>query len=96
MPFYRRLVAENPGVELIVAGDEELSVLASYLTAHRVQVDRLQTVVAPVPGVRGTPTLVLVDRRAKVLGAWTGRLSSTQEADVLSAIHEAVEGNSSQ
>jgi hypothetical protein len=37
-------------------------------------------------GVRGTPTLLLVDRRGMVLRTWVGRLAPERESEVLAAV----------
>jgi hypothetical protein len=44
-------------------------------------------------GVRGTPTLILIDGGGVVKQSWVGRLSADEEAEVLSRLHTERTGN---
>ena len=93
MPFYARLKgardrSEGP-VRLAAISAEPRSILSGYLATHSVSVDA-EVALSPAAftefRVRGTPTLVLIDRDNTVRKVWIGQLDPAQEAEVLAAV----------
>ena len=94
MPFYRRLQQRAHHVSgrlrLVAVSLDPVAVGRAYLAEHGVMPDA----VAPYPittrtRVDGTPTLVAVDSSGRVVGRWTGRLSSTQEREMEAVLDAA-------
>lgn len=100
MPFYSRLKeARDRGAgsfRLAALSAEPREILDRYLSAYEVAVD---STIALSPSefsefrVRGTPTLILVDRKNVVRGVWIGLLDPTQEAEVMTAVEGGLPGN---
>lgn len=100
MPFYSKLKEVRDrgavSVRLAALAAEPPEILDGYLSAHKVAVD---STIALSPAqfsefrVRGTPTLILVDRENVVRRAWIGLLNPAQEAEVLSAVERGLPGN---
>ncbi len=93
LPFYERLGAivtrNDMSVRLIGVVHEEAdrALQARLMAQHGVVFDDL--VVASFPEtleVQATPTLVLVDARAEVLGVWEGRLAKEAQTEVVRAL----------
>ena len=57
-----------------------------YLSKGGVRVDDVRQVTLDSIGVRGTPTLLLVDAAGTVTNAWYGKLSSDQEYELLAEV----------
>jgi peroxiredoxin len=96
MPYYHTLTsaAGSAGARVVAVTPEDPTVNRAYLSDHQVRVDA----VVPVKGnnikYRGTPALIVVDRRGKVVKAWTGKLNKEGEAEVLSVVsHSPVVGS---
>lgn len=88
-PFYRQLAdahrRANGDWSLTFVGLEDPAALSSYLRSHGVDSPR----VAALPldlGIRGTPTLLMIDGNGKVTEALWGKLSEAQEKDTLAAL----------
>lgn len=84
-PFYQRLTRALEGradVRLVAALPQEAGESRAYLDGLGVPVRDVVQVPPSSFGVRGTPTLVLVDRAGKVKGIWSGMLNSEQESKV--------------
>jgi len=87
MPFYKSL-ADSPlrksgSFRLLAVSNEDAAATTEYLERNRVFVDQVVSERPPNTRVRGTPTLVLVDRKATVEKAWMGHLTKTAEDEVL-------------
>lgn len=97
MPFYGRLKEErdrhSASVRLAALSAEPQEVLDNYLSQHQVKLDST-IALSPVQflefRVRGTPTLILVDKEGVVRSAWIGRLDPAQEAEVMAAMERTV------
>ena len=91
--FYQKLAqekAEHPDLRLVVAlQDVERS--RSHLKELGVSVDEVIQVAAGGSGIKGTPTLILINNGGEVENIWTGKLSSEKEAEVLSRLDYAKE-----
>jgi thioredoxin-related protein len=88
--FYRRLSLEatnHQKVRLIALFPQRPETSKEYLDRAGITVDDLRQ---PVAGeelrVKGTPTLVLVDRHGVATHKWVGLLSPAEEAEVMSRL----------
>ncbi|SRR6266436_215730 len=90
-PFYQRLTRElnEPGKTHLVAvlpqsNDES----KQYLKDKMIDIPDVKQA-SPMPmGVRGTPTLVLVDNTGTVLEQWNGKLPAAEEDKVISRLKQ--------
>ena len=86
MPFYKRLIEKNAAgksVRMIAALPQDVPEATKYLADNNVTVDQ---VIKANPGeamVRGTPTLLLVDKNGVVLDTWIGKLPPEKENEVI-------------
>jgi hypothetical protein len=84
-PFYQRLGqirAKNPNVRLVAFFPQSVGEGQEYLQRLGVQVDEVRQYPSGEVVAKGTPTLILVDRRGEVLGTWVGKLSPDKETEV--------------
>lgn len=88
-PFYQRLAQEKARhgsvslVAILPQGGDEAQ---KYLSELGVPVDEIrQATLKDIP-VRGTPTLILVDRTGGVVDSWVGKLPAEKEAEVLNRL----------
>jgi thioredoxin-related protein len=83
--FYQRLTRALEGradVRLVAALPQDAGESKAYLSGLGVDVRDVVQVPPSSFGVRGTPTLMLVNRAGEVRGIWSGMLNSEQEAKV--------------
>lgn len=88
-PFYQRLVHITTGrddVRLVALLPQDITRGRQYLSGLGVPISEVRQVNLASLGVRGTPTLVLVDSAGKVTGVWIGKLLTEAEAEVLSRL----------
>jgi len=89
-PFYRQLAAlerEAHGrFSIIAASVEEVSATKEYLARNKIRIDRTIKVPGSIPGVAGTPTLLLVDSEGVIHKSFFGRLTADGEARVRALI----------
>jgi thioredoxin-related protein len=88
-PFYRRLVQALGGrndVRLIAALPQEVGESRQYLDGLGVAVSDVRQTDPSTVGVRGTPTLLLVDRTGTVTDVWVGKLPPEKEQEVFSRL----------
>ncbi len=91
LPFYHDVLSAqqaNPRVTRLVAlGTEDKASLAQYLTQHGLTFDDVVSVSLDKIKLRGTPTLVLVDRLGTVKAVWPGFITDDQrKQEVLKAM----------
>ena len=84
MPFYKRLTnaAHKEGVRVVGLSAEDLAVHRDFLTWGGLYVDFVGSMAVNGIKVRGTPTLIEVDRRGVVLSSWEGTVSPAKEPDM--------------
>jgi hypothetical protein len=88
-PFYRRLNRETGrAVKILAVVPQPATEAEQYLKAEGVGVDQVQQVRLSTIGVRGTPTIFLVDRKGVVTRIWTGKLQDKDEEQVLTLLKE--------
>jgi len=87
MDFYRRLTAkaQEHGVSVVGATDEQLATNVKYLSSHRLAISRVVTVDQANLNITGTPTVIITSRN-RVVKAWRGKLAPTLEQEVLDTI----------
>lgn len=88
-PFYQRLardLSKRSDIRLVAVFPQEPGAGKKYLEDLGVPVG--QVIQAPLDSlqVRGTPTLVLVDKNGTVTQSWIGKLSPERETEVLNRI----------
>jgi hypothetical protein len=88
--FYQRLAKEKAKGEgsprLIAVLPQEVGQGQAYLNQLGVAVDEVRQSRMSAIGVRGTPTLILVDNQGAVKESWLGKLSEATEADVMARL----------
>jgi cell division inhibitor SulA len=90
-PFYQQLVKESGGNTRIVAVlPQTVSDGKDYLKRLGLSVDNVMQVQFGSLGVKGTPTLILVDSNGVVIDSWVGKLPNMEEAKVISRVHQSV------
>lgn len=83
--FYRQLIDSREPIrtQFVAVTDEPTAVCADYLRENGVGVDQTIEVQAGSLKIRGTPTVVLLDRRGVVRALWSGRLPPEAEDEVV-------------
>jgi peroxiredoxin len=87
--FYQRLVnraALTHNTQLIAIFPQTINESREYLARHGIQVDTLQKAVLASMGVRGTPTLILVDGNGVVINAWDGKVPLEVENEIVALV----------
>jgi thioredoxin-related protein len=85
MSFYQRLnneFASQENLHLVIVLDENKEEALKYLKDKKVEgMEILQSTPMSL-GVRGTPTLLLIDNGGNIVKQWVGKLPSSGENDV--------------
>ena len=84
--FYQQIVREtanNRSVQLIAALPQEISNSKQYLSGLNVPINEIRQSTLSALGVKGTPTLILINGKGEVMQSWPGKLSSEKEKEVL-------------
>lgn len=87
--FYKKLVetAKSRGkTKLIAVFPTSVDDSAKYLSEQGLNVDEVKQVGLSEINVRGTPTILLVDKKGKVKNLWVGKLSPENESEVVSKL----------
>lgn len=85
--FYQRLVNDaSSNTRLVAVLPQTREESYSYLRDLKVTIEDVQQVSPASLGVRGTPTLILVNGEGTVTKSWAGQLSPEKEQEVLSAL----------
>ena len=88
-PFYQRLTQEQAkrgSLSLIAVLPQGEGEARKYLSDLGVRVDEIRRATPKDISVKGTPTLILVDRAGSVVESWVGKLPPEKEAEVLSRL----------
>jgi thiol-disulfide isomerase/thioredoxin len=88
-PFYQKLTSElanNKNVRLVAVFPQEINEGKKYLDGLNVPITQVAQATLDSLGVRGTPTLVIVDKSGTVKQSWVGRLTADRETEVLSRV----------
>lgn len=87
-PFYQRLVAEasNRNIPLIAVLPQSAEEGRKYLSDLNVAIKDVRRATLNSVGVRGTPTLLLVNSKGEVADGWIGKLQPDKESTVLKSL----------
>ena len=90
-PFYQRL-AHDPVtiriVRLVAVLPQEVADSKQYLNDLNVPIGDVRQAGLEALGVQGTPTLILVNSKGKVLESWAGKLPPEKETEIFRRIGE--------
>lgn len=92
-PFYQRLVKERGDTRLVALLPQTAGEGQSYLTKLGVNVDEVKQISPTAIGLRGTPTIILVDSQGRISNTWVGVLSQNSENEVLNQLAAARASN---
>lgn len=92
IPFYRKLGATGTDVKMVAVLPQAVTEAQQYLGSAGVHVDDVKQVPMNTLGVRGTPTLLLVNDVGVVTDLWVGKLQPDQETQVLTAVEKKIVG----
>jgi len=86
-PFFQE-IAKQPrdGVKLVAVLPQPVTEGHQYLDKLGVQVDDVRQASLNSIGVRGTPTLLLIDHTGTVVDVWEGKLPPEREEEVLAVL----------
>ncbi len=90
-PFYQRLTKEfsDPAkIHFVAALPESNDESRKYLKEKMIGISDVKQVSPTSIGVRGTPTLLLVDNTGTVLEQWNGKLPAAQEDAVIARLKQ--------
>ena len=87
-PFYRNLAehSRERHVRFIAVFPQPVAESKTYLSNEGVQVDDIRQASLPELQIKGTPTLLLVDRSGTVKSVWRGKLPPEKEQEVLATL----------
>ncbi|HEV2350163.1 MAG TPA: redoxin family protein [Terriglobia bacterium] len=86
-PFFQRIQKERASdLKLVAVLPQAVDESRKYLEGEGVQVDDIKQATLNAIGVKGTPTLLLVDNNGKVADVWQGKLPPDQEGGVLAIL----------
>lgn len=89
-PFFRRLGDEaRKNVNMVAVLPESVAESEQYLKNEGVHVDQVKQASPGSIGVRGTPTMLLVNGRGAVTRVWVGKLGPRDQEQVLSVLSGA-------
>ena len=84
-PFYQRLakgLKDRSDVRILAVLPQGESESREYLSKLGVSLENVVQAPPASFGIRGTPTVMLVNKAGLIEGIWTGKLSSEQEARI--------------
>lgn len=82
-PFYQQIMRQRGRAKVIAVLPQDVNSTQSYLRDHGIFVDDVKQAPLDSIGIRGTPTIVLVDSGGVVKGVWVGKLPQNEEASLL-------------
>jgi thiol-disulfide isomerase/thioredoxin len=93
LPFYQKLAAfknSSPArVRLATVMSEPKEEIESYLKKQGIAADAVFSMPVSQIGVKGTPTLLLLDGQNKLIESWVGKLNSQEESEVIAHLQKA-------
>jgi thioredoxin-related protein len=85
--FYHRLLASAPSkIRFVAVFPQSPEESKKYLNSLEVTIEDVKQISPSSIGVRGTPTLILVNSEGSVINSWVGLLSPEKEAEVLAVV----------
>jgi hypothetical protein len=93
VPFYQKLAVfknSSPArVRLATVMSEPKEEIEAYLKNQGIAADAVFSMPIAQIGVKGTPTLLLLDGQNKLIESWIGKLDSQGESDVIAHLKKA-------
>jgi len=87
MPFYKQIVDKSRGrINIVAVLPQPQQEAERYMQSRGVEANQVVSANLDAMGVRGTPTVLLVDGSGKVKHAWTGRLDEKGQKDLLEIV----------
>jgi hypothetical protein len=84
LPFYKRLTEQSRGrLNVVAVLPQPQPEAAKFLGDSGVVADQILSASPDSLGVRGTPTVLLVDGNGKVTRAWLGKLDEKGQQELL-------------
>jgi hypothetical protein len=77
------------GLRMVAALPEKQEEAESYLKENGIEADEVISMEVTKLGVRGTPTLLLLDGQNKLEELWVGKLNDSQEAQMIERLKKA-------
>jgi thioredoxin-related protein len=71
---------------MVAVFPQDIEKSKEYLASAGIAVDDIKQARLIELGVKGTPTLVLVDKHGIATGGWVGTLSASQQAEISKAV----------
>ena len=94
--FYQKLTAfknaSPQGLRMVAVLPDSKEEAASYLKEHGIGADEVISMEVAKLGVRGTPTLLLLDGQNKLEELWVGKLDNSQESQVIDRLKKSCGG----
>lgn len=86
-PFYRKLQDQvGKSLKSVAVVPQPVAEAERYLNGEGVHVDQVKQVTMASVGIRGTPTILLVNSGGVVTKMWVGKIQPEQEQEVLTAL----------
>ncbi len=88
-PFYQQLAREagqKRKVQLIAVLPQDVGDAKDYLSSLNVPIEEVRQSSVEALGVKGTPTLILLNEKGEVEQSWPGKLAPDQEAEVMKRV----------
>lgn len=85
-PFYQQLARQHGKARLVAVLPQPVEDGKKYLEGTNVAVDDVRQAPLTALGIRGTPTLILVDNNGVAINSWVGKLAPGKEEEVLSSL----------
>ena len=89
-PFYRRLgslkTSPGSGFQTVGVFGEPVETGKEYLTKEGLSTDAVVSRPLADLGVQGTPTLLVVNNKGKIVQSWIGLLNETEQKEVLDVL----------
>jgi thiol-disulfide isomerase/thioredoxin len=93
VPFYQKLTAfknSSPqGIRFVAVMPEKQEEAEAYLKGNGIGVDGVVSMPVSNLGVRGTPTLLLLDGQNKLEEMWVGKMNDAGESQVIDRLKKA-------
>ena len=70
-------------MQLITVMPQSVEEAQRYLSEHKISVDEIRQTSLDTINVKGTPTLLLVDKTGAVVQSWVGKLPPEKESEVV-------------
>lgn len=89
--FYQQIAREKRSVRLIAVFPQDAGQSKQYLSDLNVPIDEVRQSGIEILGVKGTPTLILINNKGEVVRSWAGKLPPEEEREVLTQIADKSE-----